>query len=119
MRDLVFGALAVAICGVAAFAMNRMQAEAPHGSNEPNYITTIEPRTVARITYSDGRVEEVQQLPSMAAPHGSDDLVAFNGCVRRGIRYFAEIGASPRLSDGRHALTVAEERCRRTPTAFP
>ena len=44
---------------------------------------------------------------------------AVEACVRRGEAYFSDIGSFPTLSDGRDALTVARERCRRTTTAFP
>ena len=47
----------------------------------------------------------------------ADDQVS--ECINRGLRYFREIEAYPRLSDGRDALDVAAERCRRTTTAFP
>lgn len=40
-------------------------------------------------------------------------------CTERGVAYFKEIGSYPTLSDGRDAEKVAEERCRRTTTAFP
>lgn len=43
---------------------------------------------------------------------------AFDQCVTRGKAYFASIGSSPRLSDGRLAADVARERCGRTLTAF-
>ncbi|RYD86049.1 MAG: hypothetical protein EOP84_00310 [Verrucomicrobiaceae bacterium] len=39
-------------------------------------------------------------------------------CVKRGVEYFKEIGSYPRLSDGRDAAKVADERCGRTLTAF-
>ncbi|RYD71865.1 MAG: hypothetical protein EOP84_24155 [Verrucomicrobiaceae bacterium] len=40
------------------------------------------------------------------------------GCIDRGIAYFKEIEAYPKLSDGRDAVTTARERCARTPSAF-
>ena len=40
-------------------------------------------------------------------------------CVRRGVAYFKEIEAYPKLSDGRSAEAVAQERCGRTSIAFP
>ena len=43
---------------------------------------------------------------------------AVEACVSRGRAYFTEIGSFPTLSDGRDALAVARERCRRTTTAF-
>jgi hypothetical protein len=49
---------------------------------------------------------------------GEGDSAAFEACVSRGRAYFSEIGSFPTLSDGRDALTVARERCRRTTTAF-
>jgi len=39
-------------------------------------------------------------------------------CTARGIAYFQENGAFPKLSDGTDARTVAGERCARTTTAF-
>ena len=39
-------------------------------------------------------------------------------CTQRGVKYFKEIGSFPKLSDGRDAKEVAEERCRRTLTAY-
>lgn len=48
---------------------------------------------------------------------GTVDAVA--ACTERGIRYFREIEAYPRLSNGRLAEEVAAERCGRTTTAFP
>jgi hypothetical protein len=51
------------------------------------------------------------------AHHVGDVLIT--SLVRRGEAYFREIEAWPSLSDGRNALTVAKERCRRTTTAFP
>lgn len=39
-------------------------------------------------------------------------------CVGRGIAYFKEIDSYPRLSDGRLAKQVAEERCHGSLTAF-
>lgn len=43
-------------------------------------------------------------------------------CVRRGVAYFKEIDSYPYLKSepnaGRHADTVANERCARTTTAF-
>lgn len=40
-------------------------------------------------------------------------------CIDRGVKYFKEIDAWPRLSSGQDALDVATERCGRTTTAFP
>ncbi len=42
----------------------------------------------------------------------------FEACKSKGIAYFKEIEAWPRLSDGRDAETVVIERCNRTATAF-
>jgi len=43
----------------------------------------------------------------------------FQACVDRGVAYFKEMGSYPYLqSDGRKADVVADERCRRTLTAF-
>jgi hypothetical protein len=39
-------------------------------------------------------------------------------CVTRGVAHFKEIGSYPLLSDGKYAERVADERCRRTLTAF-
>lgn len=47
---------------------------------------------------------------------GSGGAVA--ACINRGIIYFKEIDAWPKLSDGRDAESVASERCNRTTTAF-
>lgn len=42
----------------------------------------------------------------------------YGDCVRRGIKYFSDVGSYPLLSDGRHADEVARERCSRTRNAF-
>lgn len=42
----------------------------------------------------------------------------YKACVEKGISYFKEIEAWPKLSDGRNAEAVAAERCQRTTGAF-
>ncbi|WP_423907773.1 hypothetical protein [Candidatus Spongiihabitans sp.] len=46
----------------------------------------------------------------------------FDSCVNKGVAYFKEIGSYPTLhtypNTGRHAKTVATERCRRSIIAF-
>jgi hypothetical protein len=46
----------------------------------------------------------------------------YQACVDRGVQYYREIGSYPTLSsapnEGRKAIDVARERCRRTTTAF-
>ncbi|PWK52861.1 hypothetical protein [Pleionea mediterranea] len=47
----------------------------------------------------------------------------YHSCVERGVEYFKEIGSWPTLKSppnkGRHAIEVAQERCKRQPkTAF-
>jgi hypothetical protein len=42
----------------------------------------------------------------------------FATCLRSGENYFKEIGSWPKLSDGRLASRVAEDRCRNTTSAF-
>lgn len=54
----------------------------------------------------------------LASSCSSSTSAEYETCVQKGISYFKEIEAWPNLSDGRNAATVAEERCRRTPTAF-
>jgi hypothetical protein len=49
---------------------------------------------------------------------GPAQLSPYEQCVERGRTYFTQIGASPKLSDGRLAVDVARERCGRTLTAF-
>lgn len=52
----------------------------------------------------------------------SDNMAAnqqkIDDCVKRGVKYFIDGGAYPRLSDGRVPFEVATERCRRTSNAF-
>lgn len=47
---------------------------------------------------------------------------ALEQCIQRGVTYFKELGSYPTLksapNEGRYADDVAEERCKRTPTAF-
>jgi hypothetical protein len=52
------------------------------------------------------------------------DKEIYNRCVSKGVEYFKEIDSYPRLTaapnKGKHAITVARERCKRAPlTAFP
>lgn len=42
----------------------------------------------------------------------------FEQCTKRGVAYFESLGSGWRLSDGRLALDVAKERCRKTLSAF-
>lgn len=52
------------------------------------------------------------------ADDSTTDAAEIAACVERGVTYYREIGSYPTLSDGRDARRVAEERCRRTTTAF-
>ena len=50
------------------------------------------------------------------------DAPDVEACVKRGVKYFKEIGSYPKLmsapNKGRKAEDVARERCKRTTTAF-
>lgn len=62
-------------------------------------------------------------LAACNAPAGDSATDEVSECVRRGVKYFKEIGSYPTLSaapnKGRAAEDVAIERCNRTTTAFP
>lgn len=51
--------------------------------------------------------------PSARALSKNEETVV-DYCVQRGIGYYREIGSYPNLSDGRTAISVAREKCRRT-----
>lgn len=57
--------------------------------------------------------------PSGRGSNPASANVEVEQCINRGIAYFKEIEAYPKLSTGRLADEVARERCNRTTTAFP
>lgn len=54
----------------------------------------------------------------LSSEGNSEQTPRLSDCVKKGALYFAEINSYPILSDGRNALTVADERCKNNPTAF-
>jgi hypothetical protein len=49
---------------------------------------------------------------------GMKTVSAFSQCQDKGIKYYKEIGSFPRLSDGRSAYDVIDQKCRVTSAAF-
>lgn len=46
------------------------------------------------------------------------EVPTYSECVNMGVEYFKAVGSWPRLSDGRDAYEVAQERCSRSLLAF-
>lgn len=64
------------------------------------------------------------QSPEEKHENEKKDKELYNRCVSNGVKYFKEIGSYPTLKSapdkGKHAITVARERCKKAPkTAFP
>lgn len=83
--------------------------------NDQNIAKSNEPGPLAKLISA---ILILFVFYKIATCEKKSDTPEYKNCVIEGIQYFKDIGSFPRLSDGRDAERVAEERCLRTTGAF-